>query len=233
MKIGIIAALVLALVALYFVFATDMLAPATSNAALTSEELARPENPKARARSSAPDEGGESESDEEAAGTNTTRRGDDEALEEQVQGEPGTVAEVTRTPGAPTRYTRHDGVVVRDHRANPTEPDLHAYTVLPAGVSKVKPMTLVEVRKALRAPIKGCIAAHGTGAAKGGELQLLLLTSISSENLRVDKASSKISGLANEDDLRACVEQAVVGHQQTVSGAEDVNIHRMVFKYSL
>ena len=238
MKTGIIAAIVLVVVALYFVFGSDMLAPANSDAVATSEDSSReartrPSKKSTSAQEEGASEPGTRESDKVPAGTTTTRTGDDAVDEGQAAATPGSSSNVTRTPGAPTQFTRHDGVVIRDHRIGAPKPDLHAYTVIPPEASKVKGVTLIEVRKALRSPVQECIDSHGQSAADDGELQLLLLTSIASENLTVDKASIKITGLASEADLQSCLEQAVVGHQQRVDGAEDVNIHRMVFKYNL
>jgi hypothetical protein len=124
-------------------------------------------------------------------------------------------------------------VVVRDHRKNAPPPDLNAYALVPADVSKVKSSTLMAVQGALRGPVSGCIESHSTEADKGSKLLLSLITSISAETLRVDKARVTISGLPEEAPLRICVEKVAIGQELAVAGHEDVNIHRMVLRYNM
>jgi hypothetical protein len=234
MKLGILAALIAVLVALYFVFGSDFLAPASSSAVTTSggDTSAKGDGTSpvhAPRRHSADKSGEESPDDDDDDDENAEPAGD----EEVAKWAPGSGPGVTRTRGTSKVYTRHDGTIVRDHRPNPPPPDLDGYVVLPDAVSKVKSSTLVAVRRALRVGVTDCITSHGSGGADGAYLQLLLLTSIASENLRVDKTRVKISGLDQEDALRSCVEEATLGHEQAVAGAEDVNLHRMVFRYRL
>lgn len=237
MKMGILAAAALVLVALYLVFGSEMLTPASSDSIANAQEHAGTDTRRdlgqgagSQATSDKPDSPDPGDLPDD---TRPGLGGEGEVGSTLAPVQPGSNEGVERTPGAPPAYTRHDGVVVRDHRPNPSEPDLDAYVVLPPEASKVKPNTLVEVRRALREPMKACIDSHGEGAAEGAKLQLLLLTSIASERLSVDKVSLKIAGLASETDLRGCVEAAVLGYTQAVPGAEDVNIHRMVFRYDL
>lgn len=130
-------------------------------------------------------------------------------------------------------YELHDGTRVTDHRDNPTEPNLDSYVVLPPGVSKVEPKTLVKVRRSLQPTMTRCIESHGQGAEEGARLQAFLTTSIQEENLRIDKVRVQISGLEASEALEKCVTEGVMGQEQSVAGARDVSAHRMVFPYDL
>lgn len=231
MKLGILAALVAALVALYFVFGSEFLAPASSNAVTRGEGDTSAKGDQTPSVPAPRRHSADKNDEESPAGRDESS--EPAGHEEVAAPVPGSVPGVTRTRGTTQVYTRHDGTIVRDHRPNPSPPDLDGYVVLPDEVSKVKSSTLVAVRRALRAGVTDCITAHGGGGADGAYLQLLLLTSIASENLKVDKVRVKISGLDQEDALRSCVEDGTLGHEQAVAGAEDVNLHRMVFRYIL
>ena len=132
-------------------------------------------------------------------------------------------------------YELEDGTKVFDHRAKPSEPNAERYVVLPSALSKVQPDTVVAVRRALRPAMNECIATHGQGAVEGGKATATLLVSIEDELLRVDTVKVQIAGLdeAEEEALRACVSEGILGHEQVVEGSEDVKSHRMNFPYSL
>lgn len=130
-------------------------------------------------------------------------------------------------------YELHDGTAVHDHRDKPSEPNLDGYVVLPKTVSKVQPETLTAVRRALRPAMQACIEQHGQGAAEGARIQASITASITEELLRIDKLRVQISGLEEQEDLRSCVSNKVLGHEQVIPGAQDVAAHRMIFPYDL
>lgn len=235
MKIGILAAVVLVLVAIYFVFGSDFLSPSNSAARNDTGEVVRSADhaPLASLPTRSRKDQGAGGTDESGASIDKAPSRDQASDPETLLGAPGSNANVKRTPGGAATYTRHDGVVVRDHRDNAPPPNLNAYADLPPEVSKVQSPTLMAVQMALRPEVTKCIESHSEGAAVDAKMQILLMTSISGEKLRVDEARVTISGLAAEEPLRSCVEKAVIGHEQAVSGHEDVVLHRMVFKYIL
>ena len=235
MKVGILATLVLVLVAIYFVFGSDFLSPSNSAARSDKGEVVRgaDDAPLATVPTRSGTDHRAGATDEPGANIDKAPSSDPASDPEAVLGAPGSNANVHRTPGGAVTYTRHDGVVVRDHRANPTPPNLDAYVDLPREVSKVQSPTLMAVQMALRPEVTKCLESHSEGAAPDAKMQILLMTSISSETLKVDQARVTISGLAAEEPLRSCVEGVVIGHEQAVAGHEDVVLHRMVFKYVL
>ena len=144
MKLGILAALVAALVAVYFVFGSDFLAPASSDAVTAKgEDMSSAKDGTAGVTSPrvhSADEG----SGEPEVGNNNNPSAEPGGEDEAAKGAPGSVPGVKRTLGTTQVYTRHDGTIVRDHRPNPPPPDLDGFVVLPDEVSKVKSNVLVD-----------------------------------------------------------------------------------------
>ncbi len=139
----------------------------------------------------------------------------------------------TQDVAQPQTYTRNDGSEVRDHRSNPPKPRLERIANPPSEISPIQPETLLAVRNTLRPAMKDCIANHAADAPEGAMAQAVLTVSISSENLKVDGLEFSTEGLEDDTEFRACVQSAMLGHQQNVAGSADVKVHTMTFPYKL
>lgn len=130
-------------------------------------------------------------------------------------------------------HVRNDGTVVRDHRSEAFGENLERRVTLPKSLSPVQPVTLAAVRSALRPAMNTCIASHAPDAPEGSSAQAVLTVSIRSEELTVDKLQLSTEGLAEDEELKGCIRDVMLGHTQMVSGAKDVDAHTMTFPYDL
>ena len=137
----------------------------------------------------------------------------------------------TGEAGEPLTYVRDDGTVVRDHRANPAKPDYERVPVLPASISKVKPLTVAAVRQNIRPAMSACISAHKEAADSDAKAQAVMKISVENETLRIDEVDIQTQGVEDHDAFTACVSDAVLGHEQAVEGSEDVKSHTLTFPY--
>lgn len=124
-------------------------------------------------------------------------------------------------------------MTVRDHRGGASTDGEERSTSLPPNISKVQPATLIAVRTSLRPQMMKCIRDFAGDAEEGASAKAVLTVSISDELLRVDSLQLEVGGLEEAEPFRSCVNEAMLGHEQLVSGTENVEAHVMRFPYRL
>lgn len=113
-------------------------------------------------------------------------------------------------------YMTDGGVLVRDHRADKTNPaDLDGLPP-PRRAGRMQPESITAVRAALRPIVARCeqsLAAGSLGADP--VLQIVATVSVKDGRLTVDKVESHTKDIA-DTDLGPCVQDAFAGHQLDV-----------------
>lgn len=185
---------------------------------------------------SAADKGSAADNSEVAKNTNggqDTRAGQGLPRPLRMAGEASEPSELASGAGDGRRYIRDDGTVVRDHRAEAVSENFERRVTMPKSISPVQPETLAAVRGALRPAMGRCIEAHAPDAPEGSSAQAVLTVSIRDEALTVDTLELSTEGLSEDQALKACISNVMLGHQQVVAGAKDVDAHTMTFPYKL
>lgn len=149
---------------------------------------------------------------------------------------PGVRPSVTVTQGEPTAATRADGdddvleyitdggVIVRDHRADKSQPADLTNLPRPGRARRMQPESVAAVRTILRPIVNGCerqVAADSLGAEP--VLQVVVTVSVKSETLTVDKVTAHTKDIPSGTELEACVRDGFAGASRAVPGEVDID----------